>query len=176
MQNYIEIPSSETVSAARAKLLNNDKTIMSCHSGTTAPTANLQIGMLFLNTSTNILYQLKDLTPTWIAIADLSKTITDKSYVDTELALKANLSSPALSGTPTAPTAAVGTNTTQVATTAFVNAEIANDAPTKTGGGASGSWGISITGSSASCTGNAATATTANNIPTVDVGGNLWIA
>lgn len=39
----------------------------------------------------------------------------------------AALSSPALSGTPTAPTAAVGTNTTQIATTAFVNAEIAND-------------------------------------------------
>ena len=33
---------------------------------------------------------------------------------------KANLSSPALTGTPTSPTAAVGTNTTQVATTAFV--------------------------------------------------------
>jgi len=31
---------------------------------------------------------------------------------------------------------------------------------TKTGSGASGTWGISITGSSASCTGNAATATT----------------
>lgn len=36
--------------------------------------------------------------------------------------------SPAFTGTPTAPTAAGGTNTTQVATTAFVNAEIANDA------------------------------------------------
>ena len=33
---------------------------------------------------------------------------------------KANLSSPALTGTPTSPTAAAGTNTTQVATTAFV--------------------------------------------------------
>lgn len=33
----------------------------------------------------------------------------------------------------------------------------------KDGTGASGSWGISITGSSASCTGNAATATTATN-------------
>lgn len=66
----------------------------------------------------------------------------------------------ALTGVSTAATAAVGTNTTQIATTAFVNAEIANDAPTKTGGGASGSWGISVTGSSASCTGNAASATT----------------
>lgn len=54
----------------------------------------------------------------------------------------APLASPALTGIPTAPTAAVGTNTTQVATTAFVNAEIANDAPTKTGGGASGNWDI----------------------------------
>jgi len=33
--------------------------------------------------------------------------------------------------------------------------------PSTTGSGASGSWGISVTGSSASCTGNAATATTA---------------
>ena len=64
-----------------------------------------------------------------------------------------------LTGTPTAPTAAVGTNSTQLATTAFVQAEIANDAPTKTGGGASGTWGINISGSSASTTGNAATAT-----------------
>ena len=68
----------------------------------------------------------------------------------------APLNSPALTGTPTAPTAAVTTNTTQLATTAFVNAEIANDAPTKTGGGASGTWAIGISG-------NAATATNATN-------------
>jgi hypothetical protein len=37
------------------------------------------------------------------------------------LALKAPLASPALTGTPTAPTATAGTNTTQVATTAFSN-------------------------------------------------------
>ena len=42
------------------------------------------------------------------------------------------LASPALTGTPTAPTAAAATNTTQVATTAFVRAEVAalvNSAP-----------------------------------------------
>ena len=78
----------------------------------------------------------------------------------TALDLKAPLASPTFTGTPLAPTASVGTSTTQVATTAFVNAEIANDAPTKTGGGASGSWGISVTGSSASCSGLAASATT----------------
>lgn len=35
---------------------------------------------------------------------------------------KADLASPALTGTPTAPTATAGTNTTQIATTAFVEA------------------------------------------------------
>lgn len=42
---------------------------------------------------------------------------------DTDLALKAPLASPALTGTPTAPTAAAGTNTAQLATTAFVHNE-----------------------------------------------------
>lgn len=39
---------------------------------------------------------------------------------------KAPLASPALTGTPTAPTAAAGTNTTQIATTSFVNTAITN--------------------------------------------------
>lgn len=42
-----------------------------------------------------------------------------------DLALKAPLASPALTGTPTAPTAAPGTNTTQLSTTAFVTAAVA---------------------------------------------------
>lgn len=41
---------------------------------------------------------------------------------------RAPLASPTFTGTPAAPTAAVGTDTTQIATTAFVNAEIAADA------------------------------------------------
>ena len=40
------------------------------------------------------------------------------------IATKADLSSPALIGTPTAPTAATGTSTTQLATTAFVQNQI----------------------------------------------------
>lgn len=39
---------------------------------------------------------------------------------------------------------------------------------TKTGSGASGSWGISVTGSSASCAGNAATATTLQTARTIN--------
>jgi hypothetical protein len=50
----------------------------------------------------------------------------NESDADTALALKAPLSSPALTGTPTAPTAGAGTNTTQVATTAFVGTAVAN--------------------------------------------------
>lgn len=46
--------------------------------------------------------------------------LTRKDYVDGALALKAPLASPALTGTPTASTAAAGTDTTQLATTAFV--------------------------------------------------------
>ena len=42
----------------------------------------------------------------------------------TEIDLLAPLASPAFTGTPTAPTAASGTNTTQLATTAFVQGEI----------------------------------------------------
>jgi hypothetical protein len=96
-------------------------------------------------------------------LTGLTSTVAELNFVDgvtssvqTQLNAKANLASPALTGTPTAPTATVGTDTTQVATTAFVNAEIANDAPTKTGGGASGTWNIAISG-------NAATATSATD-------------
>ena len=42
----------------------------------------------------------------------------------TALNAKANKADAALTGTPTAPTAAVGTNTTQLATTAYVQAEV----------------------------------------------------
>ena len=48
------------------------------------------------------------------------------SGLSTSLGLKADLASPALTGTPTAPTAAAGTNTTQVATTAFVGTAVSN--------------------------------------------------
>ena len=54
-----------------------------------------------------------------------STDLVRKSQVDTLLAAKAPLASPALTGTPTAPTAAPATNTTQIATTAFVQEALA---------------------------------------------------
>ena len=52
---------------------------------------------------------------------------TAAAAVTTSLSLKAPLESPSLTGTPIAPTAAVNTNTTQIATTAFAKKE-ADDA------------------------------------------------
>ena len=51
------------------------------------------------------------------------------SALQPQLAAKAPLASPALTGTPTAPTAAVDTNTTQLATTAMVVAQAAAATP-----------------------------------------------
>jgi hypothetical protein len=48
------------------------------------------------------------------------------SGLTSDLALKAPLASPTLTGTPLAPTATAGTNTTQIATTAFVGTAVAN--------------------------------------------------
>lgn len=56
-------------------------------------------------------------------IAPSKNAVRDKiETMDASIALKANSASPALTGTPTAPTAVAGTNTTQLATTAFVTA------------------------------------------------------
>ena len=58
--------------------------------------------------------------PTSFTPSSHSHSIAQVSGLQTALDTKAPLASPALSGTPTAPTAAAGTNTTQIATTAFV--------------------------------------------------------
>lgn len=54
--------------------------------------------------------------------SDLNKPIS--TATQTSLNLKAPLISPTFTGTPVAPTASVGTNTTQIATTGYVVAEI----------------------------------------------------
>lgn len=54
---------------------------------------------------------------------DLAITESDVLNLTTDLAAKAPLASPTLTGTPLAPTASQGTNTTQIATTAYVQTE-----------------------------------------------------
>lgn len=63
----------------------------------------------------------------------VTATTTELNYVDgvtsniqTQLNAKAPLASPTLTGTPKAPTASAGTNTTQIATTAFVQTAVSN--------------------------------------------------
>ena len=53
-----------------------------------------------------------------------NKVTNHLSGIDTKLATLAPLASPVLTGTPTAPTAAAGTNSTQVATTEYVDAAV----------------------------------------------------
>ena len=62
-----------------------------------------------------------------IVIADDSHNhvISNVDNLQTSLDAKAPLASPALTGTPTAPTASADTSTTQIATTAFVQQELA---------------------------------------------------
>lgn len=57
-------------------------------------------------------------------ISLLSLSIASVTGLSAALALLAPLASPPLTGTPTAPTAVAGTNTTQIATTGFVKAAI----------------------------------------------------
>lgn len=60
----------------------------------------------------------------WTGAVWVYQALTAQDYVDA-LALKANAANAALTGTPTAPTAAPGTNTNQIATMAALQAAIA---------------------------------------------------
>ena len=72
MQSYTEIPASETLRNSRQKLLDNDKTAISCNAGTAFPATNLQVGMLCFRTDLKKLYQLSTDGKTWIELFDLS--------------------------------------------------------------------------------------------------------
>ncbi|WP_225421176.1 hypothetical protein [Sphingomonas parva] len=73
--------------------------------------------------ATNVQAALAELDSEKAATAH-GHAIADVTGLQAALGLKAPLASPALSGTPTAPTAAAGTNTTQIATTQYVRSAI----------------------------------------------------
>lgn len=85
----------------------------------TKPIENIQSNTIYLvpatNAGTNNIYE------EWIYINNSWELIGSTAIDLTNYAPK---TSPALTGVPTAPTAAVGTNTTQIATTAFVQATV----------------------------------------------------
>jgi len=71
-------------------------------------------------------FTTKDTLPTGNSGKIVKGTELDTEFVAiaSAIASKADVSSPALLGTPTAPTASAGTSTTQLATTAFVTAAL----------------------------------------------------
>ena len=129
--------------------------------------------------STN--FTSKDSLPSGNALKIIKGTEFDVEFnnIVTAIGTKADIISPTFTGTPLAPTATAGTNTTQLATTAFVTAAdtvaVAASAtaaaaayPTKSGSGATGTWDINITGNAATAT----TATTAANGGVTSVNGS----
>ena len=67
-----------------------------------------------------------------------SHAISDVTGLQSALDTKAPIASPGLTGTPTAPTAGADTNTTQLATTAFVLGQAGTSAPSMNGSAAIG--------------------------------------
>jgi len=88
--------------------------------GVTATSAELNI----LDGVTATAAELNILDGVTATAAELNYVDGVTSAIQTQIDAKAPLASPALTGVPTAPTAATSTNTTQLATTAFVQQEI----------------------------------------------------
>jgi hypothetical protein len=68
----------------------------------------------------------------------ITGTLSDQTDLQAALDLKANLASPSLTGTPLSTTASVSTNTTQIATTAFVLGQVGTATPIVNGTAAVG--------------------------------------
>lgn len=75
-------------------------------------------------TTTNQGYQKPH--PSNTLAEDVERLRTALDAIDADVAARATVASPTFTGSPAAPTPAAGTNTTQLATTAFVRTEVAN--------------------------------------------------
>lgn len=82
----------------------------------------------YTNVMPSILFFQNNITPKMDGTASIgtAKTYSRADHVHPTDTSRATLASPAFTGTPTAPTATSGTNTTQIATTAFVKTAIDN--------------------------------------------------
>ena len=100
---------NQSGSAFRSDLNNALAAIVSVNSGAADP-GTMFAYQLYADTTNNLLKQRNAGNSGWVTIGTLGAT---------NLGLAA-LASPTFTGTPLAPTASAGTNTTQIATTAFV--------------------------------------------------------
>jgi hypothetical protein len=111
--------------------------------------------------------------------------VTATNYMASATLPSATLSSPTMTGTPIAPTASPGTNTTQVATTAFVTAatgtlgtmstQNANNVAI-TGGTVSGLSSLSVSGTATATTFSGAGTSLTGTASSLNIGGNAATA
>lgn len=90
---------------------------------TTVTSANLATNMALSSDGAGKIIASPTVSSTELGYLD-NATSNVQTQLNTLSTTKANLASPALTGTPTAPTPGAGTNTTQIATTAFVRTEV----------------------------------------------------
>jgi hypothetical protein len=88
--------------------------------------ANISIAPTDLTGVTSTAAEINILDGATLSVTELNYVDGVTSAIQTQLDNKAPLASPALTGTPTAPTASAVTNDTQIATTAFVATAVAN--------------------------------------------------
>lgn len=84
-QNFPSIPATTTLQDSRSLLLDRDEAAASSFAGTAFPTTGLLVGMRCHRTDLNKVYVLKDTTPTWVEIEDVSGT-SGKAPLATTLA------------------------------------------------------------------------------------------
>ena len=105
-----------------------NKTSVSGNAGTATKLASAVTISLAGDVSGSVSFDGSKDTSITVTVADDSHNhvISNVDGLQTALDAKAPLASPTLTGTPKAPTASAGTNTTQIATTAFVTTAVAN--------------------------------------------------
>ena len=116
----------------------NDSALLAAKAPLSSPTftgtvSGITATMVGLGNVNNTADTAKPISTDQQTALDLKATIASPTFTGTvtipagaSISGFATLASPALTGIPTAPTATLSTNTTQLATTAFVRAEVAN--------------------------------------------------
>ena len=123
--NTASITSLQTAVASNTtNIASNTASITSLQTAVASNTTNIVSNTASITSlDTRVTANTNSITSNTIAIAANTTSITANTN---DIALRATIASPSFTGTPTAPTAAVGTSTTQVATTEFVLASITN--------------------------------------------------
>ena len=121
LQAHMAITADTSMLATKAALTDLNNYAPKASPAFTGTVSGIDKSMVGLGSVDNTSDAAKPISTATQAALDLK---ANGSNVSTALASKAPLISPSLTGVPTAPTAAPGTNTSQIATTAFTNAAV----------------------------------------------------